>query len=185
MRLQEIFNTEKSDQRWTDQLQALINKHGLQKFSGLQATVITTPDREHVYRVWVKDDGYEAWMNLALTMQDNPHIVKILGKPRIIPTKFKGLPSDLKVKFVKLEKLDSLMKIKGKDGQTLEDAILKYGDPDYTPVDPAATEAFMKEHESFFKTCDEVKKHLRANDFTTENIMLRGTTLVITDPVSD
>lgn len=199
MRLTEIFNSEKSDQRWTDQLQALIDKHGLKKFSGNQATVITSDDSKSVYRIWSRDVGYEKWLAVAEKMQSNPHVMKIQGRMRIIPTQFKGMPKDVKLKFVKLEKLTPIHDDDLNELIIAADHILSgwsMSERNEHDVDSfietimaelardenvPQLRALAEKHRSFLETVLEVSRN-GFNDFHEENIMLRGDTLVITDP---
>lgn len=187
MHLSEIFNAEISDRRWSDIINSIIEKHGLETFSGMHATVVTTPDREHVYRMWTVDPGYERWLDLAMTMQDDPHIVKIFGKPRVIRTKFKGMPNDVKVKFVKLEKLTPM-----KHSSVAQRAfnIVTNSMDDDAPISaedyPAHTppQKFIKDNRSFFNTCIKINKKIRMNDLNDDNVMMRGDTMVLVDPIS-
>lgn len=199
MRLNEIFNTEKSDQRWTDQLQALIDKHGLKKFNGNQATVITSEDRKSVYRIWSRDPGYEKWLAIAEKMQSNPHIMKIKGRLRIIPTQFKGMPKDVRLKFVKLEKLAPIKDDEINELVIAADHILsgwnstERNDHDVDSFietimaelerdgEVPSLRALAEKHRSFLETILEVSRN-GFNDFHEENIMMRGDTLVLTDP---
>lgn len=176
MYLSEIFDTERSDKRWTDIVNDMIEKHGLKKFQGLQATVIATPDRDHVYRMWTRDPGYEQWLDIASKMQDDPHVVKILSKVRTIKTKFKGMPSDLKVKLVKLEKLNPIVKDKGK-----ADRAFHYWT--FSEDKRSIDQSFMMNNKSFFDTLNKINDSTRLNDVTAENVMMRGDTLVLVDPI--
>lgn len=203
MLLNEIINAPSSEMRWTDALQAMVDKHGLHKFTGNQATVITSPDRKAVYRVWARDPGYEKWLAVAETMQDNQHIVKILGRLRTIPTRFKGLPKDVQLKFAKLEKLEPLADGPLHDMVSVADDILKNWSVSEReehdvesfietmaaqaetltddPEEGAKLKRIAEQHKSFLKT--QLELSLKGyNDFHAENVMLRGTTLVITDP---
>ena len=199
MLLNEIFNSDKSDQRWTDQLQALIDKHGLKKFSGNQATVITSDDSTSVYRIWARDPGYEKWLAVAEKMQSNPHVMKIKGRMRTVPTQFKGMPKDVKLRFVKLEKLAPIRDDEINELVIAADHILSgwsISERNEHDVDSFIATIMaelerdenlphMKElaekHRSFLETVLEVSRN-GFNDFHEENVMLRGDTLVITDP---
>jgi hypothetical protein len=176
MYLSEIFNAEISDQRWTDIVNAMIEKHGLESFHGLQATVVATPDRDHVYRIWTRDPGYERWLDIARGMQDNPHVMKILSRVRTIPTKFKGMPKDLKVKFVKLEKLKPIVKNKARADQAFHYWTFS---EDKENID----QSFMMNNKSFFDTLNKINDKVRLNDVTADNVMMRGDTLVLVDPL--
>jgi hypothetical protein len=206
MLLSEIFNADISDQTWTATLQSIIDKHGLEKFTGTQATVITSRDRKSVYRIWVKDPGYERWLGVAEQMQDNPHIVKILGRQRTIETRFRGMPKDVKLKFVKLEKLESLRskqmieafvfemcevinnwnvsQRQEQDVKSFAKAIYEHSEKWSATSVFAAVKEYIEKYESFLKVVLDLSRK-GYNDWTIENIMLRGDVPVITDPLAD
>lgn len=187
--------------RWTDALQAMVDKHGLQKFTGNQATVITSANRKVVYRVWAKDPGYEKWIEIARSMQNNPHIVKVYGPVRTIPTKFKGMPKDVQLKFVKLEKLQPMQISRGPWRLAVDagDVISNWNmsERNENNIDSfiesiaAQADTYNNDGEKireqaiaqkpFLETMLELSRH-GYNDWREENIMLRGSVLVITDP---
>lgn len=200
MRLTEIFNTD-SDETWIGKLQSIVAKHGLSIFNGNNAYVIASEDRNYVYRFWVKDPGYEAWLDLAMQHQDNVHMPKILGKIRTVNAHFAKLPKDMKLKMVKIEKLKPATE-EWADVANLVNHVIHERDADkWTPstlIDAMVNatkeltgdqdeadklEEFLNKNMEFMKVvCDLVNEGY--NDFTDQNVMMRGLDPVITDPVA-
>ena len=198
MILAEIFDKD-SDETWVKKLEDVVAKHGLSIFSGNNAYVIASEDRNYVYRFWVKDPGYEAWLDLVMEHQDNPHVPKILGQVRTIKGRFAKLPKDLSVKCVKIEKLKPASREWGDVANLINHVIHEVNVDEWSPrtlmseIAKSALELTGDENqadklEEFLDTnldfvkivCDLANEGY--NDFTDENIMMRGDVPVITDP---
>jgi hypothetical protein len=202
MLLTEIKNfPEKHDATFTDALNQFIEKHGVKKFEGGQATVI---DRgSHVWRVWFDDPGYERFLVYVEAHKGNKFLPKILSKVREEPTQFKRMPKGKTIKYVKIEKLtdpglsiltDALDTLyfasipPAKLPDTVEDLAEMSMTLKMQPHSDAEHEEIRDEilkHKDFFKVVLDLMKNHDANDLTSGNIMLRGSTPVITDPFKD
>lgn len=202
MLLTEIKNfPEKHDATFTDALNQFIEKHGVKKFEGGQATVI---DRgSHVWRVWFDDPGYERFLEYVEAHKGNKFLPKILSKVREEPTQFKRMPKGKTIKYVKIEKLseagpsnltdavDTLYSA-GLPPAKFPDTVEELAELSMTlklPNDSDAEHEDIKDeilkNKDFFKVVLDLMKNHDANDLTSGNVMLRGSTPVITDPFKD
>jgi hypothetical protein len=90
--------------------QDLGRRHGWLSANGSYAVVVYSRSKPYVYRIWRNDAGYDTWLEYALKHQDNPAIVKVLGKVKSFPFSIvvpdKG--PEYKLKYVKIEKLKPL-----------------------------------------------------------------------------
>lgn len=206
MKLLELFDSKpRAADLWYEVLNDLLGKHDLEEFHGGQARVITSKDRKHVYRFWKSDFGYEKWLKVALTMQSNPHVVKILGKLRTLPVKTAALPQTT-VKFIKLEKLAKVTDPSIKNMiEVLDQVRFRSSFAFIHKQTPAELHAFALSDEgfndSFTTLTDGGRKKLESekkfvetyfillkkgyNDLQGENIMMRGDTIVVCDPLMD
>ena len=200
MLLSEILNL-KSDVKFTDAVEAFVNKHGIKAFKGSNATVI---DRDgYVWRTWFNDPGFERFLKYIESNKSNPHLPKILSRVREEPVQFKGMPKGMKIKYVKVEKLSDLepgdlsdaigaalilanRNIKSTSVDELADLIAKKNivpsDSDATSFEIAGT---VRKYKKFFEVINDLHNDHRANDIISSNVMMRGDVPVITDPFSD
>lgn len=191
---------DKLDISFSQAVKEFVEKHGLKAFHGGQATVIAKDN--HVWRAWFRDLGYEKFLEYVLANSNNPHLPKVLSKVRSQTISVKSM-KDLNLKFVKLEKLSEIG-----GGNSLTDAMdtLSAADlpaekvpkttkelidllpslkiPNYIDADVEDLQEAIKENELFFKTVLDLLKNHKANDFSIENVMMRGNVPVITDPIS-
>ncbi len=172
-------------------------KFGLDRFFGTNAIVLTRGG--HVWRAWWKDAGYETFLQLIPEL-NSPHLPKILSRVRTEPAKFKGLPRGMTLKYVKIEKLEPM------EPSNLSDAIDSVGAALYSSrqkiasIDellkvslkiPSDSDAEIddikdeiKNHREFFELVLLLSKSHAINDLSSDNVMMRGSTPVITDPFS-
>lgn len=187
MLLFEVFDTPKIDSKWTDFVQSLVDKYGLQKFTGNQATVLSSQDRTCVYRIWSRDRGFERWLNYAHNHQDNPYVVKVLSKVNVVQTQFKGMPSDVRLKIVKLEKLSPIADRSFSD--TLDVVVAEQPVAEFEQFKSNILQHYSKvapvieKYEQFFRFIHELMAS-GANDLNSENVMMRGDVPVVVDPFS-
>lgn len=187
MLLFEVFDTPKVESKWTDFVQALVDKYGLQKFTGNQATVLSSRDRTSVYRIWSKDPGFEKWLSYVQQHQDNPYVVKVLSKVHVVQTQFKSMPSDVKLKIVKLEKLTPISD--QHFWNALDTVVAEQPVADFEQFKNSIEQAYsnvkpvIDKYEPFFRFVHQLMV-FGANDLNSENVMMRGNVPVVTDPFS-
>lgn len=202
MLLTELTNfPAKHDVTFAAALQQFIDKHGAKMFEGGQATVI---DRgSHVWRAWFDDPGYERFLKYVESHKGNKYLPKILSKVREEPTQFKNMPKGKTIKYVKLEKLkdvglsiftDALdtLYFANIPPTKLPDTVEELAEMSMTLKVQQSSDAEHEEirdeilnNKEFFKIVLDLMKNHDANDLTSGNIMLRGSTYVITDPFKD
>jgi hypothetical protein len=180
----------------------LAKKHGIEIKEGLQAHVLLIPGKNYVYRIWVHDSGYEDWLRYCETHQSK-YLPKVLSKVRTLNVTFKRLPKDLKLKVVKLERLDPI------DNVNFENALAVFNQlifrmrlskiktlsidelieemknvPDDTYEEPGPhIESVVRHYEGFFEYIQGLVETL--NDIAGDNnVMMRGDTPVLSDPLS-
>lgn len=202
MLLFELTNfPEKHDATFAETLNQFIEKHGVKAFEGGQATVITRGS--HVWRVWFDDPGYERFLKYVESHKGNKHLPKILSKVREEPTQFKRMPKGKTIKYVKIEQLEDpglsiltdaldTLYYASSAPSKLPDTVEELAEFSMTlkvqPHSDAEHEEIRDEilaNKDFFKVVLDLMKHHNANDLTSGNIMLRGSTPVITDPFKD
>lgn len=191
MKLTEILDTDQ-DSNFQQALDAFIKRHGLEHSYGTNANVLLDTKRNYVYRFWFRDPGYEKWLKYAQLHQDNPHIVKILGKVRTSDARYKGLPKNLTMKYVKIEKLTPMVDEKLihaiDSAANLSDEYFKMYLKDWEDGKelPEWVKPLMQvahKYPKLLSTILELKQHGLANDLTGDNVMMRGQVPVITDPL--
>lgn len=201
MKLNEIFDTNQ-DTTFADTMQAFIDKHKLQRFDGNNAIVIADEKRSYVYRVWAYDPGFEEWLQYAEKHQDNPHVIKLLSKVKTSKATFDKLPKNLKLNYIKVEKLKPLTRDLADFFEAHHFAGMYYGKPAKTFeehmerlrkfVDKGEYVDYGFEwDDAWYKLMDEQKSVIELilelmnkgfNDTNAENMMMRGSVVVLTDP---
>lgn len=202
MLLSELTNfPEKHDEKFSDALAKFIEKHSLKDFEGGQATVITRGP--HVWRSWFNDPGYERFLKYVEAHKGNKFLPKVLSKVREEPTQFKGMPKGMTIKYVKLEKLtefpisilsdalDTLYFANVKPSvlpdtvEELAELSLTFKVQQDSDAESEEIKEAILENKDFFKVVLDLMKHHDANDLSSGNVMMRGTTPVINDPFKD
>jgi hypothetical protein len=190
MRFDELFDTDNKGERWTEFVQNLIDRHGLEFHKGNQATVITSDDRKCVYRIWTIDPGYDQWLDYAQKHSGNPHVMRVLGKLRTVKARMKGLPLGTHVKFVKLEKLEPITdkdfieavdKFYNVNPASLPNTCLEYIESFVDMVSDDVID-LMRDYPQFFELLFDMVKTYSANDICAQNVMMRGNVPVLIDP---
>lgn len=168
-------------------LEYLIDNHKVKLYNGQFALVIDSPTTDYVYKLWTKDDAFEHWMNVCKS-HDNPNLPKFIGRVKTLPNFFirrEGFNSPIKiVKMEKLKPFDMKYKTLGErlyqlyaNGTSLETIIRIFSNKE-TP----------KEFTTFVKNIMPIIEHEKPVHFTFDlhpgNIMMRGSTLVLTDALA-
>lgn len=145
----------------------------LPKGWGYYSKVFGHPNLPYVAKIFYDDDGYSKYLELMQNSQDNPHVPKLRGKQMSITDK---------ANVVRIEKLQ---KVAG-----VTDPIFKqYVDPSLPPThgnlfDNPKNYDFLQENwPELWELLLQIKMYGRADDISTNNVMKRGNTLVITDPI--
>jgi hypothetical protein len=88
-------------------IQDIIDTSGGSWDKGAFGVVLIPENKNFVYKCWVSDGGYDAFIDLALKNQDNPFFPKILGKKRVLPAFFKRpiKAANLEINIIRMEKL--------------------------------------------------------------------------------
>ena len=160
-----------------------------------------------IYKFWAKDSAYEKFIEFVEKNQDNPHLPKLKSKVKEIRTFFKkpqGFPDT--IKYVKMEKLDPITyheKIHGTKNVFIVDIIkeIYYSidhKSEFREVESLAKEAegsklsdqSLKEikglYDTFVQMYDKIPGiNKMLVDLHAGNMMKRGNTIVITDPLID
>lgn len=168
---------------------------------GSMAQVFSHEDGS-VYKFWVKDDPYEKYIDYCLDHQDNPHIPVLLSPVKILHTFFtrpKKFPDV--IKYVKMEPLKSLKDDQIWPGILHRGAKVTYEEifnklEEFKSMKDAEKQLFIdlkvtakakKEILDVFKIIQDLKKITGPKairlDLHGGNIMLRGDTIVISDPL--
>lgn len=195
MKLYELASIKKASE---DTIAAFLNKlikEGKIKVrNGSFAFVVIPTDADYVYKVWTEDEGWEDYLKYVQAHPDNEHLLKILGRVKKIPFTFKR-PKDVDavLKIVKIEKLIELQRDPEAYGQVrgLMKFLRSHKVDSLTHDDAADIAKHIVDEEGvasisldFIKTVIDViqARGLNDNDLHTDNVMLRGKTLVVTDP---
>jgi hypothetical protein len=160
-----------------DAVELLQSKGYEQLGSGKFANVFLRKSRpnEVIKLFGTNDEAYESYIDFIMKHQDNPHFPKVIGKPMLIT------PDYYAVKLERLEHYD----VK-KEGILLQRQISAYVEDDRHISDfKDYLDAFPK-----FKEALDLLKEFNDEasyeyDIHSGNIMWRGRTLVLTDPLYD
>ena len=128
------------------------------------------------------------------------HLPKILSQVRQEPTNFLRMPSGMVINYVKVEKLEALQPSMFSDavdavGMAMADGAKLDSIDDLLSAKlqiPSSSDATLdevvheiKKHKEFFELAIELNNKVRLNDLSSDNVMMRGSIPVITDPISD
>jgi len=150
--------------------------------SGNFATVYQKPGSNYVLKVFTSEDtGYTAFLDLVKKSQSNPHFPKIYGKiirinSECLAVRMEPLTPNFDNNAA--EYIDTYISTWGKHVHKTA--------PNYNAVMEAWD--FMDLRPSLIEACDLIVKHLLPRyrlDIKDENVMMRGETLIITDPIWD
>lgn len=177
----------------------LIDKHKINIASGMFAFVISAPSKPYVYKVWVDDRAWEAWLEY-IAEHPNKHFVKRLSKIKTLKLNVKVIGKDaddideharlITLKYIKLEKLKPL-------NTRLDSIVTDLYDSSYSTLDEllqyiadelTLSASELKKYKSFFEAYTAAVNAVTAARFDVDihsgNVMLRGDIPVITDPAS-
>ena len=162
---------------YREQLERLAVGYNMRRAGGGQAEILMPEGRNYVYRAWISDTGYETWLDYAVRHQSNPFVPKILSRVRVLPYQFKRMPSDLQIKFVKLERLAPI-------GTTLARIVDEFaGGWTRDEIEPLLDRS--PQYIEFFDWMYLMRRELGFNDVNDDNVMMRGPTPVLIDPIKD
>jgi hypothetical protein len=195
MILQELLGIKKfTGDTITAFLNKLIRDGKIKVRNGSFAFVVIPTDADYVYKVWTHDDGWWEYLEYIGDHPGNEHLLKTKSRIKKIKFTFKrpeDFDTDLHV--VKLEKLAELETDPEAYGQVkgLMLFLRKHNVHKLTKDDIPKIQEWIHEKEfvepppaSFIETTIDVLQSavISIGDFHTGNVMLRGKTLVITDP---
>lgn len=174
---------------------------------GTNGTVLT--DGTHVWKMWLQDDSYEAFIRFVIANQGNPFLPKVMGGIKTL-TAFHRRVADTpaKIKYVKMEMLEEvpqsnptiLVDIDGAKvrAHTLVDYFIDYAHEFDNDSDIEArlsrreimTSQINDKVMLLAKTAVKIGKLQggdkgHRNDLTSFNFMMRGDTPVIIDPLAN
>lgn len=167
--------TEISRPEFRNEAVELLTSKGYEELgSGKFANVFLRKSRpnEVIKLFGTNDAAYESYLDFIMKHQDNPHFPKVIGKPMLITTDYYA------VKLERLEPYD----VK-KEGILLQRQISAYLEDDrHISNFKDYLDAFPKFKEAL-DLLKEFNEHIY--DIHSGNIMWRGKTLVLTDPIYD
>jgi hypothetical protein len=144
--------------------------------SGMFSLVYSNPKYEYVLKVFTEHTGGVDWLKYVVANQKNPFLPRVYGKMwRISPTAY----------AVRMERLTPF-------NSKTDPVFAKYIDPElnsrsWEEIFWPENEDFLKEHWpdllAAFETILDLSSYNGDDDLNLSNIMKRGDSLVITDPV--
>jgi hypothetical protein len=194
-----------SQKRFGDLINDLIISGKYTYEQGCFAVVLAPPGKDYVYRAWINDAGYEAFLQY---IQAHPSysFVEVIGTVRKIPMFFKR-PAELKDDFIKVVRLEKLRELTSRTRAFVNfwalaikpmhnshlakitfDDMLKRAMLFALNEDKQAMKEFCEQRKEFFSDLLEIAKWLRSNDkvaydINGDNVMMRyNGSLAITDP---
>jgi hypothetical protein len=174
--------------------------------AGVASSVLT--DGTDIYKFWLKDSAYDAFLDYVVKNQSNPYLPKLKGKPRTMPAfHLRAAETPDLVKWVKMEKLEpSPVYYKVVFGdvsinvhELADDLVTKSHRlrDDNTIMSYLETSRYVKlksddsvindELMLFAQTAIDIGKLVKGdiqNDLTTSNIMMRAGAPVFIDPLA-
>jgi hypothetical protein len=171
--------TEISRPGYRDEAAEILRSKGYEELgSGTFANVFQRKSRpnEVIKLFGTNDDAYESYINFIMKHQDNPHFPKVIGKPILITHDYYA---------VKLEKLEPY-EIK-RDSVEFINNIDNYLHNFSSKSRNESFENYLDAFPKFKEALDLLKTHkdevLFGWDIHSGNIMWRGNTIVLTDPL--
>lgn len=158
--------------------------------------VVPRSSLPYVYKAWMKDEAYELYIDLVRKLHDNPYVPKV-GPIRRVPLFFKRqLHVDGYINVVKIERLEPshgshhaetlagllqalmIVKVDGSE-QFAKEFVTSYFKKSVFAGDDKLIEYAV----ALKLLCDKHRSNV-APDCRNDNIMLRGSQLVVTDPIT-
>jgi hypothetical protein len=143
---------------------------------GAFAEVFSRPNDSYVIKIFRDDPGYEQYLKYINQFKDNPHVPKLRGKVM-------NLQNNIRV--IRMEKLRKLDRDNNEEMEIYELIKNIVTDNGRYPV------AYKKEVETISQRYPQImpllkilQTHRKDIDLGKDNIMFRGSTPVITDPLS-
>lgn len=138
--------------------------------TGISGMAFEKPNYPWIFKIFTDDNGYLFYFNYSRTNQNNPHVPKVKGRP------IKITPNTFLVRVEKLKELSPAM-----HRSELIDLITSIEWPDdYTPE---LRNIFVKKYPHIVPVLDTIIHSGYSLDLHTGNLMARGNTIVITDPL--
>jgi hypothetical protein len=144
--------------------------------SGMFSLVYSNPKYEYILKIFTEHTGGVDWLKYVVANQNNPFLPRVYGKMwRISPTAY----------AVRMERLTPFT-------SKTDPVFAKYIDPElnsrsWEEIFWPENEDFLKEHWpdllAAFETILDLSSYNGDDDLNLSNIMKRGDSLVITDPV--
>lgn len=156
MKLLELTGYHKFEDKTLDQILGSLTREGKGEFlaaTGSFGLVIVPDNRPYVYKLWLRDYGYEIFLEQVRKAGGNRFFIKPIGPVRKAPAFFRRAEkhADLTVNVVKLEKLKPLSH-QDKDAEVsyfFENQLANWYH--YGRANHGSKEAFFKELEDDFK----------------------------------
>lgn len=140
---------------------------------GKYSNVYKNSKYPYIVKVFVNDPAYLSYLKLVRDNQNLENLPKVRGK---------FMPIGNEAYAVRLEPLEELS---GEDDPIFKHYVDPYIEPEFNNLLDERNHDFLKEHHpEFFDLIDaitDIDPHL---DWHTGNLMKRGNTLVITDPIA-
>lgn len=153
-----------------------MHENGFKKLGqGAFGSVYEKPGYPWVFKIFHNDASYLAWINYVVANQGNEHVPKIKGKP------FRITDGVFAVRMEKLDRLpddwynNSLLDTIAYGGIT-RDAKEKFKELGHEDIIPVISAIYAMSHD--------ISKDWKV-DLHSGNVMMRGNTPVITDPLVD
>ena len=174
--LKGIKNTEEyrvlKQSRYARDLEIKLNELGYEDYylgSGIYGVVYARPQDNYVLKLFKSEHGYNSYIKFMKKHSDSPYVPKIKGRIIKLPNYFY---------LIKLERLN---RVPYKIWKEIHSYMNEYASTE-------EIEEFDKKYPGLGKLIKQLKsygkKHKVDLDLHDENIMMRGTTPVITDPFS-
>lgn len=158
--------------------------------------VVPRGDQPYVYKAWMKDEAYEAYLELIKTLHGNPYVPKV-GPIKKVPLFFKRQGHvDGHLNVVKIERLEpshssASAELLARLLQELLNAKLNGSDEfakqfaaSFFKKSEFAGDEHLIEFVVALKRLHDQHGDNFAADCRSDNIMLRGSQLVVTDPLT-
>lgn len=164
-----------------DDIDYYLQQKGFARHSGMYANVYARPDDKYVLKVFVKYDlAYLEFLRLAQQHQDNPHFPKIKGKiSEVIRNHY----------AIRMERLTTYHGDPDLIAFYIKNRDVKFDDPHgYSAMRMGDAEELFDEYPRLKEACDLIKDNLLGKydlDLHSDNLMVRGSTIVFTDPVKN
>lgn len=182
-KVKDIFDPDKSQlslysiqgrRRALSKLKGIMYDLGFDYISqGIYGATFVHPNYPWVFKIFTHDQHYQWYLNYAINNQSNPYVPKIRGKYIAI---------DPKTYLVRIEKLQE---VDQNTYEAFDDLIWALR---FEINNPQAQQIISDRHPSLRKIIEDLLVYTKSSgarfDIHEGNVMLRGSQLVITDPIA-